>query len=381
MSFGPAHRQRQCRHAAHRHRLGEGPLDRDGLAQPVEPCVPGRRDEGAEAKSRGRPQHLREAVEGTRLGALSGPCQEWPIRPVEATVGRMRSIFGAKGPRIRAKEVLHSGIAAACPYQLLARTRRSAGFGRPSFAVPGPVEQVGVVVGDLGAVQPVDGHAGAGEPGIVARVHCLGAGDGPEAVLVLLDRAVSCPGGGNDVVVVVVDVRGAAVARRRGDEQQPEAAGHPGGDEVPARRHGDRAGRSHRRGAGDRLAVDLVPRLVAEFRQVEFASNTIGLRGDAPAVQGNTPAAHVEETARAQRDAVRIEIRRPHRVCEVQIARAGAGIVHRRARHPADIEHQVGRARHRHGLAEVDPHLDGLARRIARGSVHRGRGDRDAERF
>ena len=135
-------------------------------------------------------------------------------------------------------------------------------------------------------------------------------------------------------------------------------------------------------GVGDeiRRRVDLVPRLVAQRRQVELGREGVGLSRDAPAIERNPPAARIQERVRAQRNAVRIEVPRLHRVFEVQIARAGTGRVHRPTCRPGDVQHQVGRARHRHGLGEVEPHPDGLVLGIAGGGVRRGRQERDIER-
>ena len=89
MSAGPPHRQRQRRHAAHRDRLGEGPLDRDGLAQPVEPCVPGRRDEGRGGEFQGRHhQQLRKTVEGLVYSA-----------GIDTSIGERRSLRCAEPAR------------------------------------------------------------------------------------------------------------------------------------------------------------------------------------------------------------------------------------------------------------------------------------------
>ena len=131
-----------------------------------------------------------------------------------------------------------------------------------AVVVPAPVEEVGVIVGDLRAVQPVDGHAqrGAreGRGGVVPRIHGgrgdQGAEPGLERLqgLVVVRRPLH-------VGVVVRDLGGGAVSRRGGDEQQAEAlpggedgiVARVGGDERPVHRDGlpGRGGlRSGRRG-------------------------------------------------------------------------------------------------------------------------------------
>ena len=118
-----------------------------------------------------------------------------------------------------------------------------------------------------------------------------------------------------------------------------------------------------------------MPGLVAEVGQVEQNGGGIAVCGDGSVIEGDPAATGIQHRVGTEGNAVGIGLPAHDGVFEVQIARAGAGIIHRRARHPADIEHQVGRACHRHGLAEVDPHLDGLAHGIAQGGVGRGRGD------
>ena len=94
------------------------------------------------------------------------------------------------------------------------------------LVVPGPVVEILVVVGGLGAVEPVDGDAlvAAGVPGagIVAGVGVGGAADHPEACAVGLDVGVAGRGAALDEGVVVRDVGGRGVALGGGEEQQPE---------------------------------------------------------------------------------------------------------------------------------------------------------------
>ena len=68
------------------------------------------------------------------------------------------------------------------------------------LVVPGPVVEIGVAVGDLGAVEPINRDTGAGGAGVVTGVDGGGAADGPEAGAV-----------GPDVGVAG---RGAALGRR-----------------------------------------------------------------------------------------------------------------------------------------------------------------------
>ena len=105
------------------------------------------------------------------------------------------------------------------------------------LVVPGPVVEIRVVVGDLGAVEPVDGDARAGGAGVVAGVDGAGAADRPEAPAVGLDGGVAGRGAVLDEGVVVRDVGGQGVALGGGEEQQPElgADGQAGGREAPAR--------------------------------------------------------------------------------------------------------------------------------------------------
>ena len=112
--------------------------------------------------------------------------------------------------------------------------------------VPGPVVEILVVVGGLGAVEPVDGDAlvGVGERGggVVAGVGVFGAADHIEARAVGLDGGVAARGEELDERVVDRDVGGQGAAPGGGEEQQPEpgADGQAGGLEAPVR--GDRGG-------------------------------------------------------------------------------------------------------------------------------------------
>ena len=119
------------------------------------------------------------------------------------------------------------------------------------LVVPGPVVEILVLVGGLGAVEPVDGHARAGGAGVVAGVDGGGAADHPEARAVGPDVGVAGRGEVLDEGVVVRDIGGRGVALGGGEEQQPErvAGGQAGGLEAPVR--GDRVD-----GAGLGRAVD-----------------------------------------------------------------------------------------------------------------------------
>ena len=113
------------------------------------------------------------------------------------------------------------------------------------LVVPVPVVGIRVVVGDLGAIEPVDDDARAGGAGVGGGVGVRGAADHPEAVAVGPD--VGVPGGGEalDKGVVVRDIVRLAVGLRRGEEQQPEllAGGDPGRNQAPAVGNLDLAGR------------------------------------------------------------------------------------------------------------------------------------------
>ena len=114
------------------------------------------------------------------------------------------------------------------------------------LVVPGPVVEILVLVGGLGAVEPVDGHAlvgrGVGGFSVVSGVGVGGAADRPEVRAVVLDVGVAGRGAGLDEGVVVRDVGGRGVALRGGEEQQPElvAGAQAVGDEAPVR--GDSVG-------------------------------------------------------------------------------------------------------------------------------------------
>ena len=128
--------------------------------------------------------------------------------------------------------------------------------------VPGAVQEVGVVVGQLGAVQVVDGYAGATEVGVVEGGHRLGAAHRPEAEAVVPDGEVSVEGPALSHVVVVAQVGGRGGGRRRAEEHQAEraAGGHARGLQCPVRRHFDYVvivHDGHRQGAaGGRSAVE-----------------------------------------------------------------------------------------------------------------------------
>ena len=111
--------------------------------------------------------------------------------------------------------------------------------------VPVPVVEIPIVVGGLGAVQPVDGHARAGGAGVVPGVGVGGAADRPEARVVGLDGAMPASSEVLDEGVVGRDFVGRAVGLRGREEQQPElvAGAEPGGDEAPVVGHRDLGGR------------------------------------------------------------------------------------------------------------------------------------------
>ena len=76
-------------------------------------------------------------------------------------------------------------------------------------AVPGAVVEIGVIDRDLGAVQPIDRHAGAGGAGIEARGLIFSSRSErdqcPELAAEVgnwLDTTGATGGGGDDVVVV-----------------------------------------------------------------------------------------------------------------------------------------------------------------------------------
>ena len=91
------------------------------------------------------------------------------------------------------------------------------------LVVPGPVVEILVLVGGLGAVEPVDGHAlvgrGVGGFSVVSGVDGGAAADHPEARAVGPDVGVAGRGAGLDEGVVVRDIGGGDGARRRGEEQ------------------------------------------------------------------------------------------------------------------------------------------------------------------
>ena len=92
-----------------------------------------------------------------------------------------------------------------------------------SRGVPPTVVEVVIVVGDLGAVQPIDWHAPAVHRGVGDGVDGRRAAHHPEVCAVLLDVRVAC---GDEVLhkrVVVRYVRRRCVSPVGGLDEQPEA--------------------------------------------------------------------------------------------------------------------------------------------------------------
>ena len=122
-----------------------------------------------------------------------------------------------------------------------------------------------------------------------------------------------------------------------------------------------------------------MPALIAQFGQVELRGEGVALGDDSSPVERDLPAVRVHHGVGAQRHAVRVGIAARDPVGKDEIARPGPGFVGRPTRLPADIKNEIRRARHRHGLGEIDLHPDGFAHEIAQIGIRRGRGDRHAD--
>ena len=116
-----------------------------------------------------------------------------------------------------------------------------------SLLVPTPVVEVGVVVGHLLSLDPVDGdaRAGVGEygGGIRDGVHGRGAAHRPDTAGVGGQGGMAPPGVEPDLAVVIGDVGAVGRVEAGGDEQQPELAARsqPAWYQLPA-------GRDHHQG-------------------------------------------------------------------------------------------------------------------------------------
>ena len=108
---------------------------------------------------------------------------------------------------------------------------------RVRLVAPAPVVEIRIVVGDLGAVQPVDRHPGPGDAGVVAGIDRGRRPHDPELRAVGSDVRVPSRRAVLHEGVVDADVGRAGVARRRRDEDQPElvAVREAGGRERPGR--------------------------------------------------------------------------------------------------------------------------------------------------
>ena len=195
---------------------------------------------------RGHREELREAVHGTGLGG--------GVRKATAdgAVGAERAIGRAEYWRAGAESVtgqLGAVVVAAGPGVVAGGGGGGAGLVlEGGLLVPVPVVEIRVVVGGLGAVEPVDGHALVGRrverAGIDVGILTAGAADRPETRAVCLDGGVAGRGGGLDVGVVGADAAGAGGAPGGGEEQQPElgAESQAGGDEARVGGHRGRDG-------------------------------------------------------------------------------------------------------------------------------------------
>ena len=128
---------------------------------------------------------------------------------------------------------------------------------RAGLVVPALVVEVGVVVGQLVSAEPVDRHARAGRPGVVASVGIGRRDDRAEAVAEAVDPAVAGGRGGLDERVVVLDLGRGRVARAGTEEQQPElvARAQTGRDDRRAGRHRQRFDHEHLRERVERTRV------------------------------------------------------------------------------------------------------------------------------
>ena len=187
-----------------------------------------------------------------------GPAKRYRVAGLE----RLGAVVVAAG---RGEVGLHGGVVRVAAGLVLV----------VGLVVPGPVVEILVLVGGLGAVEPVDGHALAGRGvrggGVVTGVDGGGAADRREARAVGLDVGVAGRGAGLDEGVVVRDVAGHGVALGGGEEQQPElvARGHAGGDEAPVRGDlggdgGQRAYDVHCQRVAVRVIDPVAPVVVAE---------------------------------------------------------------------------------------------------------------------
>ena len=133
------------------------------------------------------------------------------------------------------------------------------------LVVPFTIVEACVVVGHLGAAEPVDGHArvvgGVGGVGVVAGVHVGGGADHPEGGAVVPNVGMACGGGVLHEGVVDADLGGAAVACPRRDEDQAEAAAHveAAGDQAPVGGDLRVGGRGIGAGDGDRVGLHRRP--------------------------------------------------------------------------------------------------------------------------
>ena len=98
-------------------------------------------------------------------------------------------------------------------------------------------------------------------------------------------------------------------------------------------------------------------------------------RDDRSAVELHPPASGVEQAARADLHPVRVEVRRGHRVGEVEVRAARARREHGFPDGAADVQVDEGPARHVDGFGEGQTDGDGLARRVGVAACGR-RGDR-----
>ena len=145
--------------------------------------------------------------------------------------------------------------------------------------------------------------------------------------------------------------------------------------------HGPRRGVDHRAAARidrHRRAVDLVAGLVVLDGQDEVGDQRVGARDDRAAVELHPPAAGVEQAVRADAHPVGVEVRRGHRVGEVEVLAARARREDGFPDGAADVQVDEGSPRHVDRFGEGQADRDGLRRRVGVAACRRGlHGDAD----
>ena len=215
-------------------------------------------------RSRGNPgsvrnvghEYRREGVQGILLSSGLGREFDGPGIRADNVARQRRQVAGLRAARRAEKNgrVLLAVLQGARPYILVSVARICvAVFVRANEAVPYVVViERDVVVGDLVAVQPVDGHARTRGFGVVAGVYLRSRCQRPELRAVGRDRGVPAGRGALYEAIINGYILRPRVAPRRGDEQQakPRAPGIARGPQRPCARHRIRAADGLRKGLG-----------------------------------------------------------------------------------------------------------------------------------